>query len=61
MPLLLMMMMIMWDKAGRSAFSRIPRGVGPSSGVVNGVLVLGALGYCGYNSVFTGKSMYACY
>lgn len=40
-------------QAGRAAFNRIPRGSGPSSGLINGIVVLGGLGYLGYNSVFT--------
>lgn len=39
----------------QAAFNKIPSG-GPLLPLLNGALVLGAVGYCGYNSVFTGKS-----
>lgn len=42
-------------QAGRAAFNKIPRGRGPSSGLINGVALIGGLGYLGYNSVFTGQ------
>eukprot|EP00903_Cladosiphon_okamuranus_P015066 g13938.t1 len=38
--------------AAKAAFNRIPSG-GPLLPLLNGALVLGAVGYCGYNSVFT--------
>lgn len=40
--------------APQAAFKNIPSG-GPLLPLVNSALVLGAVGYCGYNSVFTGK------
>lgn len=38
----------------QAAFNKIPSG-GPLLPLLNGALVLGAVGYCGYNSVFTGE------
>lgn len=38
----------------QAAFNKIPSG-GPLLPLINGAVVLGAVGYCGYNSVFTGK------
>lgn len=38
----------------QAAFNKIPSG-GPLLPLLNGALVLGVVGYCGYNSVFTGK------
>lgn len=39
----------------QAAFNKIPSG-GPLLPLINGALVLGVVGYCGYNSVFTGKA-----
>eukprot|EP00904_Undaria_pinnatifida_P006219 jgi/Undpi1/2727/HiC_scaffold_14.g06105.m1 len=37
----------------RAAFNKIPSGGGPLLPLLNTAIVLGAVGYCGYNSVFT--------
>lgn len=40
----------------QAAFNKIPSGGGPLLPLLNTAIVLGAVGYCGYNSVFTGET-----
>lgn len=40
----------------QAAFNKIPSGGGPLLPLLNTAVVLGAVGYCGYNSVFTGEA-----
>lgn len=42
----------------QAAFNKIPSGGGPLLPLLNTAIVLGAVGYCGYNSVFTGETWY---
>lgn len=45
---------LVWALFLQAAFNKIPNS-GPLLPLINGALVLGAVGYCGYNSVFTGE------